>query len=174
MYLKNEITESVTTRDKDLLVQVCMIIKMLYGVKTIQTKRNDKWSLPDLECHTISRLVRMLIPELVLVDGYVIGIEIKGKGCADVIHICHSWLRTPDNAIIDAYPMGRISTTTALLLPTMGTVHCSHGANFYLEDIGVRNHFDMKKCWRVARSYFRSMCGNVTKEMIDEFCKEIV
>lgn len=72
-----------------------------------------------MECHSISRLMSLVFKELTLVDGILIGLDLlPEENKVTVVHTHHSWLRTPDGAIIDPYPMGIISPTSALLIPT--------------------------------------------------------
>lgn len=174
MYFTNETFNAVTKRDRDLLLQVCILLRALCFVRGKKIKENPKWRSPRLECHSISRLISLIQKDLTLVDGYLVGIDTADPDNAKVMHTCHSWLLTPDSAIIDPYPMGLISTTTALLMPTSGTRYCAHGASLYHESPNVRKYFNVKKCWRKANSYFRVLKGNILEEDMKEIGRELL
>jgi len=85
------------------------------------------------ECHSIARAISMAIPELKVVDGVYLGLEwLSGDGDELTIRVrecSHSWLETPDKAIIDAYPPGFI-TFDAVLVVAKG-MHELFGKGLY-------------------------------------------
>ena len=156
MYFVTDTTQSVTHADHMLLGHVCATLRALCDVGARHTEANPHWSMLDIDCHTIARLISRIFPELTLVDGYIIGLDIKSSNdTIPTVNTDHSWLQTPDQAIIDPYPMGLISTTGALLIPTSGTKFVAHGSNLYQEDKSVRSRFNAEEKWREARSCMR-------------------
>ncbi len=175
MYFRSANTQAVTQQDEDLYMEVCIIIRTLFVIRDRQKITNSKWTLNPMECHSISRLISLIFKKLNLVDGYLIGLDlVPGENKVKLVHTNHSWLCTPDNAIIDPYPMGIISKTSALLLPTSGTIYCPHGGNLYHERNDVRNHFDVPKCWRNARSSLRSLKKYTKKEDMKGIISSII
>ncbi len=175
MYFDNANTHAVTKQDEDLLMQVCIILRTLCFIGGRQKATDSEWRLRQMECHSISKMISLISKDLTLVDGYLIGLElVPGETQVTIVQSNHSWLRTPDGAIIDPYPMGMISTTSALLLPTSGTVYCAHGGNLYHERTEVRNHFNVSECWRNARSCLRSLKKYTRKEDMAQIISGII
>jgi len=175
MYFANENTNAVTEKDFSLLQQVCIMLRTLCFMGGRKIKTNSEWKIVQMECHSVSRLISLVFKELTLVDGILIGLDlIPVENKVSVVHTHHSWLRTPDGAIIDPYPMGLISTTSALLIPTSETRYCVHGGNLYHENPSVREHFDVAQCWRNARSCLRSLKKHSRKEDLNEIIASII
>ena len=144
MYFVNETTEAVTKEDNALHLQVCIMLRAFCFVGARQARTNPNWSMLQVDCHAIARVISLIFKNLTLVDGYIIGLRINpGENTATIVHTDHSWLRTPSGAILDPYPMGLISTTSALLIPTTGTRYTAHGSNFYHENAKVQSGFDV-------------------------------
>lgn len=175
MYFVNENTRAVTDGDIELLHQVCIMLRALCFTGGVKVKTDPKWKIVQMECHSISRFLSLVFKELTLVDGILIGLDLlPEENKVTVANTNHSWLRTPDGAIIDPYPMGLISTTSALLIPTSQTRYCIHGGNLYHENLSVREHFDVAQCWRNARSCLRAFKRHARKEDLQEIIKSII
>lgn len=175
MYFDNANKHAVTKQDENHLMQVCTILRTLCFIGGRQKTLDSRWDLRQIECHSISRLVSLIFKDLTLVDGYLIGLElVPGTRQVRIVRTNHSWLHTPDGAIIDPYPMGIISTTSALLLPKTGTVYCAHGGNLYHEETEVRNHFNVSKCWKNARSCLRSLKKYTRKEDMSQIILSMI
>jgi hypothetical protein len=101
MFLDPGLKAAVTPLDRGFLKTTDEAINELVLAHKLGTK------IPRVNCHSMSRAIALVIPELQLVDGYYMGSMI------------HSWLLTPDQAIIDALPVG-IITTGSLLIPAAG------------------------------------------------------
>lgn len=175
MYFKNENTEAVTEQDISLHHEVCIMLRTLCFVGGRKVKTNSQWRVIEMECHSISRLMSLVFKELTLVDGILIGLDLlPEENKVTMVHTNHSWLRTPDGAIIDPYPMGIISSTTALLVPTSKTRYCVHGGNYYHENPSVRDRFNVAQCWRNARSCLRSLKKHSREEDMNEIIASIM
>jgi hypothetical protein len=174
MYFVNENTEAVTKRDQGLLFEVCILLKTFCLVCSRKFQENPNWKARISECHTIARLVSIPIKDLSVVDGFLIGLRINLEtSSAEVVKTDHSWLTTPDGAIIDPYPMGIITSTSALLIPTKNTRYVVHGSNLYNEDRRVQENFDLTKSWKDARSLFRLLKRNAREEDMMKACSEL-
>lgn len=175
MYFINENTKATTKQDQDILLQVCILLRTSCFLIGQQKKLNPKWDLIRMECHSVARFVSLIMKELTLIDGFIIGLHIKeGETKVSIAHTSHSWLITPDGAIIDPYPMGIISSTSALLIPTSNTRYCIHGANMYHKDSSVQKHFDVSRCWRNARSSLRALKKNFKEKDLKEIISGVI
>ena len=91
-------------------------------------------------CHSFCRALAHHVPEVKLVDGYVIGFEISVENdhkTLSMIRAEHSWLVLPKGAIMDPYPVG-IMPFNPLLIPTRGDLKCFCG-NMYMPDPAVKD-----------------------------------
>lgn len=88
-------------------------------------------------CHTLSRAIAGALQEATVVSGHVLGLEqIEKKGFAKglAIRYCsHSWIRTPDGAIIDPYPVGYINLQP-VLIPSKPNIYSPFGRCMYVEN----------------------------------------
>ena len=152
MYFNNAMTESLTELDRQLLLYVCTILKIQIFIRS-EKKKEIKGNLHHTtECHTVSRMLCLILKDLTLVDGYITGFQFSDdRRTATVVHTNHSWLTTPNGAILDPYPMGVSPQNSAMLIPTKG-IYTVHGANYYFpEKKKVRKPFDVKGSWKRAR-----------------------
>jgi len=152
MFFSNENTNAVTEQDISLTYEVCAVLQTLRVVRRNIANTTEE-RMPIMDCHSISRLLALIFKELTLEDGTLIGLDhtlVEGK--VAMVHTDHSWLRTPDRAIIDPYPMGIISPTLALLIPTSKTRYRVHGGNHYHENPSVRERFDVEQSLKNAHS----------------------
>lgn len=83
-------------------------------------------------CHSLCRALSVCIPKLTVVTGGYRGIRAINNGTEFRITLAsHSWLKTPDKAIIDPYPVGVISYNP-LLVPADGeSIYLSFGSGMY-------------------------------------------
>ena len=144
--------KGVTDKDKDFWVQ-CMDI-ILRVVKYME-KRPREYN-PIVECHSICRGLAHNIPELTVVDGHYLGLESTAKDDPKsflIRHCDHSWLLTPDQAIIDPYPVGFISTNPVLIGPH-GT-YSVFSRHSYVPDPTVTRQVITRKVWRKTKIFCR-------------------
>ncbi len=175
MYFVNENLRAVTQNDTKLLYEVCIMLRTLCFIGGRKTKFNPKWSLVQLECHSIARLTSLIFKELRLIDGILLGLGLsEEKDKITVQYTYHSWLITPDGAIIDPYPMGLISTNSAVLIPTNNTRYSIHAGNLYREDSGVKNHFNVEQSWEKARSCIRTLRKHAKDEDMKKIIKSLI
>lgn len=109
MFVNHHLEQHTTKRDRELARRVWILI---YFVCDYITLNKTELSNESFECHTIARAIALVIPELKLVDGVVLGYKRRGKSPYNY----HSWLLTPDGAIIDPYPFWCLSDV--ILVPT--------------------------------------------------------
>ena len=89
-------------------------------------------------CHSICRALAHHVPEVTLVDGFVIGFELStldGHKAFTLVQAEHSWLVLPKGAIMDPYPVG-IMPFNPLLVVTKGEMQ-RFGGNLYMPDAQV-------------------------------------
>ena len=109
MFTNTAIKQATTDLDRELYRRVCMLVLHIC-------------ELPDmnglsLDCHSIHRAISMAIPELKLTIGVYYGIEwVPGSEQTEYhpIACLHSWLVTPDGAVIDSYPVGFLTHNPVL------------------------------------------------------------
>ncbi len=88
------------------------------------------------ECHTICTALAWYFPELTLVNGIHIGPAFIEKDGNKTVKFCtceHSWLQTPDRAILDPYPPG-IITLDVILIPTKGDYYYFAGSQYQQDE----------------------------------------
>jgi hypothetical protein len=143
----------------------------------IVTRReyNQKWNVHDVDCHSLARLLSLIFPECKLVDGSLIGLK-KGEEVEQfyIYRTDHSWIITPDSAIIDPYPMGIMPVGSVLLVPTVENSYNVHGSNRYEANPEIRSNFDVTDSWRRARSHLRTIRKYRTDEMVLRFDHSII
>ena len=122
MIHKHENIKSVTERDKKFLRAIALVLDDLFKVAV------EESGLPKCNCHSICRALAIIIPQLKVVDGLFLGLSQKKSSKA--VRANHSWLLTPDRAIIDPYPVGIISMSP-LLVPTKGKYSSFYSGFFF-------------------------------------------
>lgn len=172
MHFSNDSTRSITSKDKQLLRHVSFMMRSFFLITVRKRIENKDWNIHFVDCHSISRLISKLITDCTLIDGYLIGMKFQGN-TVRLIDTCHSWIRTPDGAIIDPYPMGVISPSSVLLIPTTENIYTAHGAEMYREDRGVQKHFDVANSWRRAYSHLRILRKNFDDQINNEVVEYI-
>ena len=164
MIRNSALEKSVTEKDKHLWGRAMMII-----LETAQYLHDHYPRKHDVtyECHSICRALAMFIPELTVVDGHFVGLKSRqiAEGCEFEIRNCgHSWLLTPDEAIIDPYPVGFITTNPILIGPKSD--YLFYGLEYYVADSQVTRSVVNKKVTRSSHVLFRFMkeCDSKTKK----------
>jgi len=126
-----------------------------------------KWKMPIADCHSVARLLSIFIKDCAVVDGYLFGLGTVSENELGLQTTCHSWIVTPDKAIIDPWPMGIVIPGSAILVPTQQNIYCAHGSNLYHESSEVRNNFDVTDAWKRARTHKRILKKYCTAEIVD-------
>jgi hypothetical protein len=140
--------KAVTEKDKKLWAQVIAILIRTQDFISQLPKKHDMV----VECHTICRGLSMHIPELKLVDGHYLGYESVKENSEDrysLVSQRHSWLVTPDQAIIDPYPVGFCSTNP-ILVPSKGD-YSNFGKTMYFPYPQVTGKISNRSLWRRSR-----------------------
>lgn len=176
MYFSNENTQAVTEEDQTLLFQVSLVLRTLCFVGAEMKKKNSKWKIRTIECHSIARLLFFIFKkELCLVDGLLIGLtHTEDSKSMKVMQTRHSWLKTSDGAIIDPYPMGIISVTGAILLPSPSTIYCAHGYNLYRDHPAIKEEVDLTRACKNARSLMRVLRKHKDLIKFNELIKDLI
>lgn len=175
MHFVNESTKATTKEDERFLIEVCVMLKSLCFMVTKQRREDPLFESYTVECHSIARFISLFIKDLTLVDGVLLGYGLLPETkSVQMVRTDHSWLVTPDKSIIDPYPMGVISTTSALLIPTRDTQYLAHGANFYQKDKTVRDRFDAPRSWRKAHCMLNDLKKYSGQLDMEEICSDIV
>lgn len=161
-------TRSVSSKDEELLLEASLIVRCLSLTGHSVKSSNQNWNLPVVDYHSISRLLSTFMKDCRLVDGYLIGIVTSSERELSLQTTYHSWLTTPDNAIIDPWPMGIVSPGGAILIPTQKHTYNAHGSNLYYPDNNVREKFDVKNAWARAQTCRRILKNHCTEEIVGE------
>ena len=95
-----------------------------------------------------------------LVDGYLLGVskevdEKEKKITVSHVKCDHSWLETPDGAILDPNPVGCI-TWDVLLCVAKGTF-APYGKNLYLPCNEVTKEVSNRNLWRESQVIYKIM-----------------
>jgi hypothetical protein len=116
MFINSSLEPYTTPKDQKLWGEISMLI-----LRTGEyVSKLPKSYNPSMNCHSICRALARCVPEVKVVDGLYLGMECQRNGDPDHIGIIlrncnHSWLITPDRAIIDPYPVGIIITNPILI-----------------------------------------------------------
>jgi len=174
MIFTNANTIGTTEEDQGLLRQVTIALQCLFKITITQRECTKKWNVHNVDCHSLARLLSLIFSECKLVDGSLIGLK-KGEGVEQfyLYRTNHSWIVTPDGAIIDPYPMGITPVGSVLLVPTIENSYNAHGSNLYEANPGIRLNFDVTDSWRRARSHLRTIRKYRTDEMVMRFAHSI-
>ena len=105
------------------------------------------------ECHSIARAISMEVPELQLVNGCYYGLEWSETGGVQLIGCDHSWLVTPDKAILDSYPVGFVTDDVVLVVATGD--YSPFGQGLYRPDEKISPDINLKEVWRKSEVLFR-------------------
>jgi hypothetical protein len=143
----------VTQEDISLLYVINHIFESLS--KALQKQRSLKPHCNiSLNCHSITRFIAHGIPDLKVVTGSYFGVFPQEAGARSLkCDYCpHSWLVTPDGAILDPYPVGILATESAVLVSTKEE-YWNFGASFYFRDGGRQE--EREKGRKQAQSIIR-------------------
>lgn len=159
----NHITiKNITQRDKDLFTAVTNIIYRLHDVLTPQ-QNLIKMEYRNFNCHVICRAISFYIPELHTITGSYVGLEQKrenGTLTMEPTWSQHSWLLTPDDAVIDPHPVGVISVSP--LLAVGKGDHTPYGKGLYVPDWDITKKVSGRNLWRkstLLRDHIKKIMG---------------
>ncbi len=137
----------VTKLDKHLMVEVTKIIKALFDHNhSITSDRRLNF-----DCHSICRAISLYLPALVTIDGSYAGYKhITRKGVLRMrpCYSRHSWLLTPDRAVIDPHPVGVI--TLAPLLAIGQGKDAPFGSGLYIPDMRIHKSVSTREMRKKA------------------------
>ncbi len=138
MFFSKAITTNTTRLDMKYFCMVMSVCEFIRG----QADAHEHSRRLQFNCHPIHRAISHIIPDLKVRDGYYFGmafIEEDGVTKIKRQETRHSWLVTPDSAIIDAYPVGILSVNPVLVV-TKGPFAPS-GGNLYFPDQAVTREY---------------------------------
>jgi hypothetical protein len=157
MLFTNITTKSVSEKDFCLMRNAVITLRVLLSINMKMVVTNKNWKYPGFDCHSVARFMSIIMTNCRLIDGYIIGLNKEGDKYVSVT-TNHSWITTPDNAIIDPYPMGVISTGSVILMPSNENIYNVHGSNLYVPDpVASRSRFSESDSWKNAFSYKRTI-----------------
>lgn len=85
-------------------------------------------------CHSVCRALAVLVPNLTVITAGYRGLRQVNEREFSITVASHSWLKTPDGAFIDPYPVGVI-TYAPFLIPNVGeSVYLTFGSGLYYKD----------------------------------------
>ena len=130
----SRISEALTENDFDYLQQVIELHRKLWRAKM----KAEEVGRITLNCHSTARLIGSFIPNLIVRDGFyysfTFGVE-EGKILVSNLNaIFHSWLETPDGAIIDPQPVSFVSYLP-VLMPAIGKQGDSLAGMYEIESV---------------------------------------
>ncbi len=152
MFYTSAVCEHTTKEDKRLLGELGSLIwNFREYVDTLSFKDYLVY-----ECHSICRAISMAMPKLRLVDGNYTGMEhistvdgLNFKLC----YAAHSWLVTPDDAIIDPYPVGYLAINPVLVVNKGKYV--VFGGNLYIPNPNVTAKISTRETMRKSQTLYR-------------------
>lgn len=101
-------------------------------------------------CHAICRAIAQILPELSVITGGLTGYK-ENPDIPGVLMIRtsgHSWLQTPDGALIDPYPVGFITWRPVMFPTNQDSIFPAFGASMYnskFEKHGFKNTQEDRK-----------------------------
>ena len=152
MYIhrNNALTESMTDLDRALHLKVRAIMANTWKY-ALSLEIGGRLSF---ECHSIAKAISMAFPELKMVSGSYLGLEWREapgqKTMVKVVCCPHSWLVTPDEAIIDPYPVS-VDGLEAMLVVTKG-MYAPFGTGLYRPN---NASVFTKEIWRRSQVLFK-------------------
>lgn len=153
MLFSDILSNGITPRDRESWIKVMdKLLQIHENSRKTPSKHNLRY-----ECHSICLALKRAIPELTLVHGCYLGLEITKKPEQfeyDVRNCRHSWLTTSDGAIIDPYPVG-VLTVNPLIIGNSD--YNLFGRAFYYEQPTVVREINYRKVWRQADLLFQLM-----------------
>ena len=124
--------------------------------KKIQAEKDFNFSV---NCHAFTRILTHYVPELKVIDGHYLGIK-EINGSYIITRTEHSWLTTPDGAILETCAIGILSGMPSLI-PTKGQmVHAC--ASQYLTNYGLGERVRKKV---LTKKLFKKI--NLAIQMLD-------
>ena len=121
--------ESVTDADRNQMIKVWELMNKI-GKIHLRVPHNHTFQI---NCHSLSRVIAAHLSSLKVVTGYFLGLDPlsqHGEKRVKIRNCEHSWLVTPDGAIIDPYPVGVIALCP-LLIPTRGEYRVFAASQYY-------------------------------------------
>ena len=109
------------------------------------------------DCHSIARAIKLAVPELKVVSGVYMGMEWVTKGEKDIYTLVgcrHSWLVTPDGAILDPYPVGFL-TLDVVMIPASAGDYTAYGQGLYRVHEIVLSEIPLKEIWKKTRALYK-------------------
>ncbi len=172
--VETKVSNACTESDINYYINACAIMRCIGFVASSFKKQNRNGYIPQVECHTVARIIKLLIPDLKLHNGCVSGI-LYDSDTPHLIKMRHSWLSTPSGTIIDPHPSGILSLQIVLIVPNSNTINDAFGHSLYREEFDVLNEFDYREAWKNARGIVRLFKNRkFNTPEIREFAEEMV
>jgi len=157
--------KNITNKDEELFVLVTNIIYALSDEWKKSRIRPLDMEYLNFNCHSICRAISIISPDLHVVSGSYVGLKhISLKEDDLKLDPCwndHSWLVTPDGAIIDPHPVGVI--TVAPLLAVGKGKNAPHGYGLYVPDWRIVTKITNRKLIRQSHCLHEFIKRLITK-----------
>lgn len=124
MFYNPTLVDALTEADHRLHQAVC---DMSIKVNNYLQAHLEKCYL--VNCHSIARAIANHMPILRVVSGRHVSIKKEIKEEVLVTYTIHSWLVTPDDAIIEPYPPSFLSIAP-IIIPTKGEYSEAHSGTY--------------------------------------------
>lgn len=165
MFHNNSIVSNITVEDGRLLREVTYLCHDTVDyLATLPFPERVSF-----ECHSICRALALAVPKLRLVDGCYLGLipsrDEEDKLSFNLCEACHSWLMTPDDAIIDPYPVGYYSAGP-IIMATKGPSKF-FGSGLYLPDVGVTKEVSNRDLYRRSQTLYGYIMKAKEQKMAD-------
>jgi hypothetical protein len=159
---RSTLAENLTDLDWSLHAGVTMVMHAAWRGVIDKDERFIK-DHGGFNCHAIARAWSLHSKKLKYVDGYFLGVQeverdSDGRKVMKIRGCLHSWLLTPDGAIIDPYPANSISygallipNKESIMHPFCGGVYQARNATEILK--GDTIYSDPRRVWRKARVF---------------------
>ena len=152
MFANDRLRECVSNSDLFIYSEIVDIVrKMIFDSRNIRDARGQQLQY---NCHSICRALAAVYPKLTVVDGYHFSVEIRTDGWIRpkvTGRTMHSWLKTPDGAIIDPRPTSVLSLNP-IMFPSEDKVGETYAAT-YMEFPSILKEIDMQKVEETARAW---------------------
>lgn len=137
--------EALTPRDHELHQAVCNLILRVNN-HFISSLRKTYI----INCHSISRAVARHIPDLKVVSGLHISYKNISDGKCLMTKTIHSWLTTPDDAIIELYSPTLISIAP-IIIPIKGEYAEANSGVYVASESVAGFMYKHVNTWRLRR-----------------------
>lgn len=137
--------EALTPRDHELHQAVCNLTLRVTNQCIADLRRTYI-----INCHSISRAIAKHIPDLKVMSGLHVSYKIISDGKCIMTQTTHSWLTTPDGAIIEVYSPTLISIAP-IIIPAKGEYAEANSGVYVASESVAGFMYKHVNTWRLRR-----------------------